>query len=146
MIRSSEGEITGRDFRKGAKFLFVLTLIAFGVFYGISVLSHSMEWMTVVVAPFFGGIIFLVVCSLIYFWFCIFTKRSRALGHSPMLIFVWLAAMFLASALRLLDYQNRTLVLAEDGILTYAGFGALVFSILAVILFIFLIARNWAAD
>ena len=105
-----------------------------------------MEWMTVAIAPFFGVVVIFVVCSLIYFWFCIFAKRSRAKGQSQMLVYAWLGTMFVASALRLLDYQNRTLSLADSGILTYAGFIALVLSILAAGIFIGLLIRGWTAD
>lgn len=146
LIRSSEGEISKMEFRRGAKFLFALTLVAFGLLFGISALSHSMEWMTVAIAPFFGVVVIFVVCSLVYFWFCIFAKRGRAGGHSLLLVYAWLIAMFCASALRLLAYQNRTLSLADTGILTYAGFGALVLSILAVILFLGLLVRNWTTQ
>ncbi|MGB7286843.1 MAG: hypothetical protein WBC71_07920 [Salaquimonas sp.] len=146
LLRSAEGMITREDFRKGAKFLLLLTIGAFAILYGISVLSHAMEWMTVAIAPFFGVLVIFVVFSLVYFWYCVFAKRSRATGHSLMLIYGWLAAIFLASTFRLLDYQNRTLALSDTGLLPYAGFAALVLSILAVLLFVGLLARNWTAE
>lgn len=146
LIRSTEGTITQAEFRRGAVFLLMLTIGASALLYGISALSRQMEWMTVAVAPFFGVVVIFVVCSLVYFWFCIFIKRSRATGHSLLLIYAWLGAMFLASAFRLLEYQNRTLALSDTGLLPYAGFAALVLAILAVVLFIGLLFRNWTTD
>lgn len=146
LLRSSEGEISRAEFRKGAKFLLALTLVVSMVLFGISALSRAMEWMTVAIAPFFGVVVIFVVCSLVYFWFCIFSKRARANGNSLLLIYSWLAAMFLASAFRLFDYQNRTLALSDSGLLPYAGFAALVMSILAILLFVDLLVRNWSIE
>ena len=70
----------------------------------------------------------------------------RALKSPQMLVNAWLGAMFVASALRLVDYQNRTLSLADMGVLAYSGFGALVFSLISVFLFVLLIFRGWKAD
>lgn len=143
LIRSTEGTITVAEFRRGTVFLFVLTFVVCGLLFGISVLSHTMEWMTVAVAPFFGVVVLFAVCSLVYFWYCIFIKRMRALEQPTMLINAWLGAMFIASALRLVDYQNRTLSLVDMGPLAYSGFGALVFSIVSVFLFVLLVFRGW---
>ncbi len=146
LIRTTEGVITSAEFRKGGIYLLVLTTLICGLLFGISVLSHRMEWMTVAVAPFLGVVVLFAVCSLIYFWYCIFTKRMRALKSPQMLVNAWLGAMFVASALRLVDYQNRTLSLADMGVLAYSGFGALVFSLISVFLFVLLIFRGWKAD
>lgn len=143
LIRSTEGIIGVEEFRKGGKFLLALSVVVSGLLYGISVLSHHMEWMTVAVAPFFGMVVLFAVCSLIYFWYCIFVKRMRALHQSQLLVNAWLGTMFIASALRLIDYQNRTLALSDMGPLAYSGFGALVFSFLAVFLFMVLLIRGW---
>ena len=55
------------------------------------------------------------------------------MGQSLLLLNAWLAAMFIASAARLIDYQNRTLELSRCGLLVYAGFAGLVMSVLSVI-------------
>lgn len=143
LIRSADGEITRAEFRRGAGFLLALTVAVFVFLYGIGRLSKAMDWMTVMVAPFFGAVVLIVGCSLIYFWYCLFAKRSRALGYSLMLVHAWLFAIFGGSALRLLDYQNRTMGLADSGLLTMAGFGALALSILSVGLYVLLIWRCW---
>lgn len=143
LLRSTEGEISSGEFRKGAKFLALLTLGVIVLFLAVRQLSVSMEWMTVAVAPFFGLVVLFVVCSLIYFWYCVFIKRLRALGQGFLLLNAWLAAMFIASAARLVDYQNRTLELSQSGPLAYAGFLAIVMSVLSVILFVILITRCW---
>ncbi len=146
LLRSPDGTISKAEFRRGAAFLLMLTIGAVALLYAISSLSHAMEWMTVAIAPFFGVVVIFVVCSLVYFWFCIFAKRSRATGNSLLLIYAWLGAMFLASTFRLIDYQNRTLALADTGLLPYAGFAALVMSVLAVLLFAGLLVRNWTVE
>ena len=146
LIRTAEGEISGAEFRRGAWFLGLLTLAALAILYAISVLSRSMEWMTVVVAPFFGMVILFVVCSLIYFWYCIFTKRMRAMRQPLLLVNAWLASMFMASALRLVAYQNQTLALAETGVLAYFGFASLVFSLISIFLFFVVIFRGWQKE
>jgi hypothetical protein len=143
LLRSTEGEITSGEFRRGAKFLAFLTLGVIVLFLAVRQLSLSMEWMTVAVAPFIGLVVLFVICSLIYFWYCVFIKRLRALGQSLLLLNAWLAAMFIASAARLIDYQNRTLELSQSGPLVYAGFLAIVMSVLSVILFVILLVRCW---
>lgn len=146
LLRSTDGTINSAEFRKGAGFLLALTLGVVVFFLGIRQLSISMEWMTVAIAPFFGLVVLFVVCSLIYFWYCVFIKRLRALNQGFVLLNGWLAAMFIASAARLVDYQNQTLSLAQSGPLVYTGFLALVASVLAVILFAILLFRGWQKD
>ncbi len=143
LIRSTEGEITSAEFRKGAAILLAFTIGMGLMLFGVRYLSMVMEWMTVAVAPFFGALVLVTVCSLIYFWYCIFIKRLRAIGSGMMLLNAWLITIFLASAARLLDYQNRTLNLAESGPIVWSGFVAVVLSVLAVILFFILLARGW---
>ena len=146
LLRTSDGTISKAEFRRGAIFLLLLTIGVSALLYAISTLSHAMEWMTVAIAPFFGVVVIFVVCSLVYFWFCIFAKRSRATGNSLLLIYAWLGAMFLASTFRLLDYQNRTLALSDTGLLPHTGFAALVMSVLAVVLFTGLLVRYWSTE
>ncbi len=143
LIRTSEGTITRAEFRTGAKMLALLSVIVGGLLVSIRWLSHEMEWMTVAVAPFFGVVVVFAVCSLVYFWYCIFAKRMRALERSAIMIRVWLGALFLAIAFSLMDYQNKTLALADTGILAYSGFFALVFSFLCLILFALLLWTGW---
>ena len=143
LIRTSEGTITRAEFRTGAKMLALLSVIVGGLLVSIRWLSHEMEWMTVAVAPFFGVVVVFAVCSLVYFWYCIFAKRIRALERSAILIKVWLGALFLAIAFSLMDYQNKTLALADTGILAYSGFFALVFAFLCLILFALLLWTGW---
>lgn len=143
LIRSTEGEISAGEFRRGAGILLAFSLGMAGLLIGVRQLSVSMEWMTVAVAPFFGALVLVTVCSLIYFWYCVFVKRLRAVGSGFLLLNAWLATLFIASAARLLDYQNRTLGLADSGPIAWSGFVAVVFSVLAVILFVMLLLRGW---
>jgi len=143
LLRSTEGEIGQSEFRKGAGFLLVLTLVAGALFFGGRQLSITMEWMTVAVAPFFGLVVLFATCSLVYFWYCVFIKRLRRLGRGPFLLTAWLLAMFFSAAAMLVDYQVQTLDLAQSGPLVYAGFVALALAVLALFLFVLLLLRGW---
>lgn len=143
LLRNSEGTITRAEFRKGALFLLVITFGIMGLFLGVGYLSKSMSWMTVSIAPFLGVIVFLVVCSLIYFWFCIFIKRFNGLGFSQNWIYAWLGAMVVASVGRLLDYQFETLHISGNVLLANASLIAIVFSVIAVALFGYMLVMGW---
>jgi hypothetical protein len=143
LLRSTDGEIDRQTFRKGVGFLFLLTVSVSVLLYAIRQLSIIMQWMTVAIAPFFGLVVIVAVCSLIYFWYCVFIKRLRALGQGTLLLNVWLIAMFFAAATRLVDYQNRTLDLAQSGPLIWTGFIAIMLAVLAIFLFLVLLFRGW---
>ena len=107
LFRTPEGVISRPEFRKG-----VLTLLglcaALGLLaYGAVQVNHAMAWMTVAVVPFLGLVVFFAICSIVYFWYCLFAKRLRGMEQKPHLLNALLGMLVLAGAALLADYQNR---------------------------------------
>lgn len=143
ILRSTDGNISKAEYRKGAAFLVALSGVCALGLAGIFRLSHQMDWMTVLIAPFFGMIVFFVVCSLLYFWFCVFLKRLRAMGQPLQLPYAWLGLIAIVGIGFLLDYQNRTLGLADGGLLVYSGAIGKMFAFLSVLFFIIQFGVCW---
>jgi len=143
LLRSSEGTVSRSEFRKGAAFLIALTGISALLLAGIFRLSHQMEWMTVMIAPFFGMVVFFVVCSLLYFWFCLFIKRLRAMGQPLALPYAWLGVIAISAIGYLMDYQNKTLGLSDVGPLVYSGALGTLFGFLALLFFVIQLGVCW---
>ena len=143
LFRTPEGVISRPEFRKG-----VLTLLglcaALGLLaYGAVQVNHAMAWMTVAVVPFLGLVVFFAICSIVYFWYCLFAKRLRGMEQKPHLLNALLGMLVLAGAALLADYQNRTLSLASDGLLAQAGSLAVLFGFAAALFFVILLGMGW---
>ncbi|MCB1385699.1 MAG: hypothetical protein KDJ29_06210 [Hyphomicrobiales bacterium] len=143
LLRSPDGAISRTEFRRGAAFAVLLTGFSALLLALIARISHAMDWMTVAVAPFMGVIILAVSLSLIYFWYCLFAKRLRGLGMPLYLLYAMLAAIVICSAARLMDYQNRTLGLATEGIVAWSGAIGTVFGFLVALFFFILLGIGW---
>jgi uncharacterized membrane protein YhaH (DUF805 family) len=143
LLRSPDGTINRGEFRRGAAFLVAITGACLLLLTGIFRLSHDMAWMTVMIAPFFGMIVFLIVCSLLYFWYCLFIKRLRAMGQPTLFPLAWLVTVALCGTGYLIDYQNRTLGLATDGLLVHAGEIGKLLAFVAALFFIIQFGACW---
>ena len=143
LFRTPEGVISRGEFRKGALMLLGLCAVLGLLAHGAARVNHAMAWMTVAIAPFLGLVVFFTICSVIYFWYCLFAKRLRAMEQRPHLLHALLAALVLAAAALLADYQNRTLSLASDGLLAQAGNLAVLFGFVAVLFFFILLGMGW---
>ncbi|MCB1423431.1 MAG: hypothetical protein KDJ69_13415, partial [Nitratireductor sp.] len=70
LFRTPEGVISRVEFRKGALVLLGLCAVLIVLAYGVVQINHAMAWMTVAVVPFLGLVVFFVICSIVYFWYC----------------------------------------------------------------------------
>ncbi|MEZ5879597.1 MAG: hypothetical protein R3D35_02855 [Nitratireductor sp.] len=143
LFRTSEGVISRGVFRKGALFLLGLCAFLGLLAYGAVKVNHAMAWMTVAVAPFLGLVIFFAICSVVYFWYCLLAKRLRGMAQKPHLLNALLGTLVLAGAAMLADYQNRTLLLASEGLLAQAGNLAVLFGVAAALFFLILLGMGW---
>ena len=144
LLRSTDGTIERASYQRGAAVLGIATLGLIFAFYGLVWLRETMDWMTVAVAPFFGVLALFAASSLVYFWYCLFVKRHRALERSPASIYGWLLLLLAAAVFKLLDYQNQTLNLAAEGWLTYTDEASLIAAIGAVALFLWVLAQGFS--
>lgn len=144
LIRSAEGVLDRANYLRGVIILGALTLGILGIFYLLQLLRGTMDWMTVAVAPFLGVLVLFAVSSLVYFWFCIFIKRCRALTNSAVPVYLWLLAILAAVIFKLLDYQNQTLGLATEGWLTYTNSASILVGLCALGLFLFVLLSGFA--
>jgi len=143
LIRSAEGEITRSEFRRGAVVTLAISLAVLAVAWGIRVLSGTMDWMTVVIAPVFGVLLFMAASSLIFFWYCLFAKRLRALGWKIWIAPGWLIFILLAATGGLIAFENASLQLATGGWLTYIPALAALFGLAAIAGFIGMLAIGY---
>lgn len=143
LVRNAEGEITRAEFRKGAALVLGATVLLVLLVRFVTSLSYSMEWMTVAVAPFLGGVLLLTSMSIVYFWYCLFAKRLRKMAQGKGLLGGWLAALVVAGASRLVHYQNTTLGLADSGPIAQAGAISVLAIFCAALFFFILLGICW---
>ena len=143
LIRSADGTINKSDFHRGSLLVIGLMVACGLLFFSAYRLNAVMGWMTVSVAPFIGSALFFATCSIVYFWYCLFAKRFRAMGRSMLLIQAWLAGVLLFAVAKLLAYQNNTLVLSSGEIFAGADFFSIILAAFATIMFAFLLFTGW---
>ena len=143
LFRTPEGVISRVEFRKGALVLLGLCAVLIVLAYGVVQINHAMAWMTVAVVPFLGLVVFFVICSIVYFWYCLLAKRLRGMAQKPHLLHALLGVLVLGGAALLADYQNRTLSLASEGLLAQAGNLAVLFGFAAALFFFILLGMGW---
>lgn len=143
LLTVPEGMISRADFRRGAVYLILLCAALVLLVLAAAQVNRSMAWMTVAVVPFMGLVVFATGCSIVYFWYCLFAKRLRAMFQPLHLLHAMLGALVLAGAALLADYQNRTLSLASDGLLAQAGNIAILSSFVGGLFFLILLGMGW---
>ncbi|WP_156892505.1 hypothetical protein [Salaquimonas pukyongi] len=143
LLTVPEGTISRAEFRRGAVFLILLCAGLVLLSWAAAQVNRSMAWMTVAVVPFMGLLVFSAACSIVYFWYCLFAKRLRAMSQQLHLLHAMLGALVLGGAALLADYQNRTLSLANDGLLAQAGNLAVLAIFAGGLFFLILLGMGW---
>ena len=142
LTRSPEGEIGRAQYIDGLKVVGLVSALVLGLFYGAYLLRQTMDWMTVAVAPVYGVLLFFAVSSLVYFWYCLFAKRFRALEASSAWIILWLVAMLAAATAALMGYQAETLGISDSTMLNLAQIAVWPFVIVSVACFLNCVFRG----
>lgn len=139
LIRNAEGTIDRADFRRGAGLVLALSAVLGLLVFGASRLSERMDWMTVAVAPIVGGLVLMAAMSIVYFWYCLFVKRLRAMEVGRGLVGGWLAALFIAGGARVAGGQVKALDMAGSGPLAHLGSISVLAAFVAAVLFFILV-------